>query len=162
MTTAPWWKGERGEWYVVVQVALFGLIALGPLLDGGGPGWPAPWGGVARVVGAFLSLYGGALALYGLLGLGRNLSALPHPKDDAELVERGAYRLVRHPIYGGLLLGAFGWGLAAHSGLTLAFAAALLVLFELKSRREEAQLARKFAGYADYQRRVRKFIPFVY
>jgi protein-S-isoprenylcysteine O-methyltransferase Ste14 len=162
VTTAPWWKGTRGEWFVIVQVVLFGLIALGPLADGGGPGWPPPWGPAARVAGLALGIAGGALALAGLVGLGRNLSALPHPKDDAELVQRGPYRLVRHPIYGGLLLGALGWGLLANSALTLAFAAALLVLFELKSRREEAQLALKFAGYADYQRRVRKFIPFLY
>jgi protein-S-isoprenylcysteine O-methyltransferase Ste14 len=162
MTRAPWWKGTRGEWYVVVQIVLFGLIALAPLAGLGKPGWLPPWGLAARIVGLALGIAGGALALAGLVGLGRNLSALPHPKDDAELVEHGAYRLVRHPIYGGLLLGAFGWGLLANSALTLAFAAALLVLFELKTRREEAQMARKFAGYADYQRRARKFIPFIY
>jgi protein-S-isoprenylcysteine O-methyltransferase Ste14 len=162
MSTTPWWHGKRGEWYVIVQMLLFGLIALAPLAGLGGPGWPAPWGLIARVLGFVLGAAGGLLALAGLLGLGRNLSALPHPKDDAEMVERGPYRLVRHPIYGGLLLGAFGWGLLTNSLLTLVFAAALLVLFELKSRREEAQLARKFAGYVEYQRRVRKFIPFLY
>jgi protein-S-isoprenylcysteine O-methyltransferase Ste14 len=162
MTRAPWWKGKRGEWYVVAQVVLFGLIALGPVAGLGRPGWPAPLGLAARIIGLTLGMAGGALALAGLAGLGRNLSALPHPKDDAEFVERGPYRWVRHPIYGGLLLSAFGWGLLANSGLTLGFAAALLALFELKSRREEAHLARKFAGYADYQRRVRKFFPFIY
>ena len=27
---APWWKGERGEWYVVAQVFLFALVVFGP------------------------------------------------------------------------------------------------------------------------------------
>jgi protein-S-isoprenylcysteine O-methyltransferase Ste14 len=162
MTPAPWWKGTRGEWFVIVQMVLFGLIALAPLAQWGAPGWLAPWGLAARGVGLALGLAGGLLALAGLLGLGRNLSALPHPKDDAEMVEHGPYRLVRHPIYGGLLLGAFGWGLLANSGLTLALAAALLVLFELKTRREEAQLVNKFPAYAGYQRRARKFFPFIY
>ena len=27
---APWWKGTRGEWYVVGQIIIFGLILVGP------------------------------------------------------------------------------------------------------------------------------------
>ncbi|MCC6190438.1 MAG: isoprenylcysteine carboxylmethyltransferase family protein [Anaerolineales bacterium] len=160
MACEPWWKNGRGEWFVVAQMVLFGLIALAPLA--GAPGWPAPWGPAARFAGLSFGLAGGLLALAGIIALGRNLSALPYPKDDAELVERGPYRFVRHPIYGGLLLGAFGWGLLTNSFLTLALAAALLVLFELKTRREEAQLARRFPDYAGYRRRVRKFFPFLY
>jgi len=147
---------------VVVQFILFGLIALAPLAQWGQPGWPVPWGWAARIAGLALGAAGGLLALAGLLGLGRNLSALPHPKDDAELVERGAYRLVRHPIYGGLLLGASGWGLLTNSGWALVFAAALFGWFELKSRREEARLRAKFAGYAAYQQRTKKFFPYLY
>jgi len=162
MSQSPWWKGKRGEWYVVGQFVLFGLIALAPLANWGGPGWPAPWGWAARIAGVLLGAAGGVLGLIGLLGLGRNLSVLPHPLDDAQLVEHGAYRLVRHPIYGGLLLGAFGWGLLMNSGWALLFSAALLGWFELKTRREEARLAEKFAGYADYRRRTKKFFPWIY
>jgi protein-S-isoprenylcysteine O-methyltransferase Ste14 len=158
----PWWRGARGEWYVVVQVILFGLIGLAPLARWGTPGWPEPWGVVARAAGLALGAAGGLLVLAGAAGLGRHLSALPHPKDDAELIEGGAYRLARHPIYGGILLGATGWGLLTHSGWALAFTALLFGWFELKTRREEAQLAKKFAGYAEYRRRTKKFIPYLY
>jgi protein-S-isoprenylcysteine O-methyltransferase Ste14 len=162
MRQSPWWKGERGEWFVVGQFILFGVIAAAPLAGWGRPGWPAPWGWAARIAGLVLGAAGGALALAGLLGLGRNLSALPHPLEDANLVEHGAYRFARHPIYGGLLLGAFGWGLVTHSGLALLFAGALFGWFELKSQREEARLLEKFAGYADYRRRTKKFFPWIY
>ncbi len=36
---APWWRGTRGEWYVVGQVIIFGLILVGPHSAGGLPSW---------------------------------------------------------------------------------------------------------------------------
>ena len=161
MSNAPWWKNTRGEWYFVVQLVLFGLILLAPL-GPGQPAWPAAISLPARAVGLLLAVAGGALGLAGLLGLGRNLSVLPHPKDDAELVQDGAYGLVRHPIYAGLIIGALGWSLLTNSLLALALSVGLLVFFDIKSRREERQLLARFPAYADYRRRVRKFFPFLY
>ncbi len=107
----PWWKNARGEWYVVAQIALFALVAVGPLLPDVALDLPA--GLRNALIGAGLALLagGGALALAGLLALDGNLSILPHPKAGAHLVERGPYALVRHPIYGGIILGAIGWAL---------------------------------------------------
>lgn len=163
LTRSPWWRGTRGEYYVIVQGVLFALIALGPRTWPGAPAWPAPWAAMATVAGIALMLIGMPLALAGLLALGdKSLTALPYPKDGSVLVENGPYALVRHPIYSGLILGAFGWGLYVHGGLTLLYAAALFVLFDLKSRREELWLAERYAGYAEYRARVKKLIPWVY
>jgi protein-S-isoprenylcysteine O-methyltransferase Ste14 len=161
MTNAPWWRGTRGEWYLVVQLALFALIGLAPLAPGQ-PEWPSPGSLVARGLGLALGLAGFALAAAGLAGLGRNLSPLPHPTDDASLVQSGVYGLVRHPIYAGLIIGALGWALLTNSLLALGLAVALLAFFEVKSRREERALLVRFPEYADYRRRVRKFFPYVY
>lgn len=162
MERKPWWTGARGEWYVVAQGFLFLLVGFGPRALPGLPQWGAPWSWLSLVLGLALAALGGLLALAGLFHLGANLTALPHPKDDATLVEGGAYAVVRHPIYGGLILAAFGWALIVSSWLTLLYAVILLVFFDVKSRREERALNQKFATYADYQRRVRKLIPFVY
>ena len=105
---------------------------------------------------------GGALALAGVSRLGGDLSVLPFPKAGAPLVETGPYAIVRNPIYGGLILAAFGWGLFVNGWLTLLWALMLLVFFDMKSRREERLLCREFPQYAQYQRRVRKLIPWVY
>ncbi|WP_119065320.1 methyltransferase family protein [Aggregatilinea lenta] len=158
---APWWKNTRGEYYVIVQVFLFALIAAGPLLDGRQIG-PDALRLPALVVGGVLVAIGGLLSLAGLFGLGRNLSVLPHPKDDAEMIQSGAYGLVRHPIYSGLIIAGAGWGIAFRSGITLGLALALFLFFDVKSRREERWLMRKFPGYAAYRQRVHKLIPFVY
>ena len=161
-TRAPWWKNTRGEWYVIVQTVLFALIAFGPAWLDIRPELPGGVHAAALVIGGRLAGAGLLLALAGLLALGSNLSVLPHPKDDAELVESGPYRIVRHPIYSGLILGAVGWALLNASLLTLIYAALLFVFFDIKSRREERWLRHKFAGYAAYQARVSKLIPFIY
>jgi hypothetical protein len=38
MSQSSWWKGSRGEWYVVAQIALFALVMFGPRTWAG---WPA-------------------------------------------------------------------------------------------------------------------------
>jgi protein-S-isoprenylcysteine O-methyltransferase Ste14 len=157
-----WWRGKRGEWYVVVQAGLFALIVFGPRTVPGLPVWPDAWRWLATVSGVALLVAEALLGLFGLFSLGRNLTPLPHPKDDAVLVESGAYRLARHPIYGGLILMAYGFALLVAGLLTLVYATLLFVFFDIKSRREQRWLNRKFPGYPAYSRRVRRFIPFVY
>jgi protein-S-isoprenylcysteine O-methyltransferase Ste14 len=151
--------GPRGEGWFLIQVLLFAAIALA-----GGLG-PA-WGGVARVagmaMGAGLIVCGGLLSVRGLLDLRANLTPFPKPLPGARLVETGSYRLARHPIYGGLILGAFGWGLATASPVVLALAAVLAVFFDLKSRREELWLAEQFDGYDAYRARTRRLLPWLY
>jgi protein-S-isoprenylcysteine O-methyltransferase Ste14 len=157
-----WLRNERGEWYVIVQIVIFAIIAVGPFgidipLD-----LPSGARAATFIIGFALGGAGFLLAMAGLFGLGRNLSVLPHPKDDAELVVRGAYGLVRHPIYSGLIIGAAGWALLNASVMTLIYAGVLFVFFDLKSRREERYLTQKFPQYVEYKRLVRKLIPFVY
>lgn len=159
---SPWWQGRRGEWYVVAQGILFAIVVLGPRDWPSLEQWPDSVVAIASYAGAVLMALGTALAAAGGLHLGSNLTPLPHPKDDAELVVGGAYRLVRHPIYGGLILLAFGWALFVQGTLTLLYALLLLVFFDLKSRREEHWLLQHFPHYAEYRQRVRKLIPFIY
>lgn len=157
-----WWKGRRGEWYVVAQAALFLLILLGPRAGPESPQEESPFGSIALVIGVGLIIAGALLAVAGCIGLGKNLTPLPRPKETATLVQSGPYRIVRHPIYSGLIIAVWGWALAAHDWLLVGYALALFVFFDVKSRREELWLKEKFPEYAAYQARVRKLIPFVY
>ena len=112
--------------------------------------------------GTVLVPLGGLLALRGVIDLRENLTVFPKPLAGVRLVDTGAYRLVRHPIYGGLILGAFGWGLVTASVLALCAAAALAIFFRLKAEREEIWLADAVDGYDAYRRRTRRFIPWLY
>ena len=127
-----------------------------------GPAWSG-WALAAGIaLGGVLVLCGGILALRGVLDLRENLTPFPKPLDNAQLVETGAYRLVRHPIYGGLILGALGWGLVRAAPLALLGAVALAVFFDLKSRREEIWLSECYREYPAYRDRTRRLLPWIY
>lgn len=158
----PFWKNRRGEGYVLLQFVLLGLIIFGPRTLGGLPPWPAGEFRLLRGIGVVLIGCGALLASAGTFNLGRNLTPFICPRAQSVLVEQGAYRWVRHPIYSGLFFASCGWGLWVRSWLTLALAGALLLLFDRKAAREEHWLLERFPAYAAYRRRVRKLIPFLY
>jgi protein-S-isoprenylcysteine O-methyltransferase Ste14 len=147
---------------VIVQVVLMLLVLAGPRTLAGVGQWTLPFAPQRHVTGAILFVAGGAFFLAGLFRLGSALTPLPYPKDGAPLVQTGPFALVRHPIYSGGLIGAIGIALIVSGWLTFLYVAALFVLLDVKSRQEERWLAQKFPEYRDYQRRVRKLIPFLY
>lgn len=151
--------GPRGEGWVAIQFVLFALIALG---GASGPAWAGDLRAASTAGGLLLMAAGSLLAVRGALDLRSALTPFPRPREGAALVERGAYRLVRHPIYGGIILAAVGWGLVTAAPPALLAAALLILLFDLKSRREEAWLVERHPGYAAYRRRTRKLIPWIY
>ncbi len=158
----PWWKGARGEWFVVMQLVLIALVFFGPHTIFGQPGWRFPFPGACRIVGAVLMVIGGGLLMAGLVRLGRGLTPLPFPRKGAVLIETGPYAFVRHPMYSGGVVLALGWALLVHSWFTVGYVVILFVFVDIKSRREEKWLREKFPAYQSYQKRVRKLIPFVY
>jgi protein-S-isoprenylcysteine O-methyltransferase Ste14 len=151
--------GPRGEGWVVIQFALLGLLALA---GSTGPAWGGPLRTVTTGLGLVLMAAGTLLGGRGLLDLGRALTPMPRPLAGTTLVAHGAYRLVRHPIYGGIVIGGLGWGLLWAAPVALLIAVGLFAFFNLKSRREEAWLADEVAGYVDYARHTRRLIPFLY
>jgi protein-S-isoprenylcysteine O-methyltransferase Ste14 len=151
--------GPRGEGWVVIQFLLLGLVVL---VGAAGPTYAGPFSAAARAAGLALVAAGLALATRGLLDLRDALTPLPHPRDGAELVDTGSYALVRHPIYGGIVLAAAGYALVVGSPLALAGAAVLLGFFRLKSGREEVWLHERYPAYEAYAGRTRRMIPWVY
>jgi protein-S-isoprenylcysteine O-methyltransferase Ste14 len=112
--------------------------------------------GLAAIAG------GGLVAGRAAWDLRASLSPFPRPVAGAPLIESGAYRLIRHPIYSGLVLGAVGWGMVTGSFLATASAGFLFLLFAGKSRREEAWLSAAHPDYRAYQQRTKRFIPWIY
>jgi protein-S-isoprenylcysteine O-methyltransferase Ste14 len=151
--------GRRGEGWFAIQLVLFAAIAGAGTL---GPAWSGGLRAVGDVAGMALISAGGLLALRGTFDLRENLTVFPRPLPGARLVDCGAYALARHPIYGGLILAALGWGLATASPTALVGALVLGAFFDLKSRREEDWLAAQFEGYDSYRNRRRRLVPWIY
>ena len=109
-----------------------------------------------------VGIAGIALLLAGGAGLGRQLTPFPRPVSTGELRQDGIYGLVRHPIYGGVILCLLAWALVS-SPLALVPFAVGAAFFEAKRRREEAWLVAKFSGYEEYRKQVRRrFIPYLW
>lgn len=116
-----------------------------------------------RWVGLFLFLAGMAFCIWARMTLGRNWSSNVAVKVDHTLVVRGPYRLVRHPIYTGLLLAMLGTAVVfgeVHAFVGVALAAAG---WKLKSLGEEELMVRVFGEeYVRYRERVKGLVPFVW
>jgi protein-S-isoprenylcysteine O-methyltransferase Ste14 len=113
-------------------------------------------------IGAGLVACGLAFAIWARAVLGRNWSGTVTLKQDHELIRRGPYRWVRHPIYAGLLLAFLGSALAR--GQWRGLLALAIVFFALwrKLRHEERWMSEAFGDeYAKYRAEVAALIPFV-
>lgn len=114
------------------------------------------------VLGFVLFGLGLAFAIWARLNIGRNWGTPMSQKADLELVTTGPYRLVRHPIYSGILIA--GLGTAAALGWTWLIAVALAgVYFGYSSVVEERFLAKALPDtYPSYQRSTKRFLPFIF
>jgi len=157
--TEPAWSRLLKYWLPLVVAAL--LLEPGRLYGGGvlgarflpAAGWAAPLGMVMTLAGLLFACWARHV-------LGSNWSAVVQLKQDHELIERGPYRHVRHPIYTGLLLAFLGTAVALGEWRGLLALAIVAVSFWRKLRLEERWLGEQFgAPYADYMRRVKALIP---
>jgi protein-S-isoprenylcysteine O-methyltransferase Ste14 len=114
-----------------------------------------------RWLGILLTVLGVALSLWSIVTLGRHYDLVLEVHEDHELVRRGPYALVRHPVYTGLGLHFAGACLA--TGNLVLIAGTLLVsypAFYARARAEERLLRERFgAEYEAYARGVPMLVP---
>lgn len=111
-------------------------------------------------VGAALLLTSMTWQFTAKIFLGRSFGLLPAQRG---LVMVGPYRVVRHPIYFGYLIGHIGFLLANFSWRNAAVLALLYVAQVVRILREESMLAASDTDYRGYQQRVRwRLLPFVF
>jgi protein-S-isoprenylcysteine O-methyltransferase Ste14 len=140
---------EIGGWWVVAQFLLLGAIAASWLL------WGEDWGVAALASGIVLVVGGAVLVVAGFWALRHHLSPYPEPVAHAALIVGGVYRFVRHPIYGGIVLGGLGLSLADGNPTGITLTMALMMLFYGKSGFEERRLIARFPEYVEYRAQVR-------
>jgi protein-S-isoprenylcysteine O-methyltransferase Ste14 len=91
-------------------------------------------------------------------------ASLPFKKRGKELITDKAFKYIRHPIYAGFLdFFVFGLGFYLKSYGILISGIILIFLCGKMVEKEEKYLIKQFGQkYQDYQKRTKKFIPWVY
>jgi protein-S-isoprenylcysteine O-methyltransferase Ste14 len=161
--TTNWWRGDRGEYWVIAQGVLLLIFALispntPSFIDFCVSSWLYTSWISTTVFGILAIVFLGR----SLFDLGQNLTPLPHPRDEGQLVRTGIYGIVRHPMYSGVIYLALAYASWQMSWIHLVGSIFLFVFFDAKSRKEEVWLIEKFPDYANYATSVKKLIPWIY
>lgn len=109
--------------------------------------------------GILVLLFGALLTTTAVLQLNVHLSPFPSPLPGSKLIQSGAYKFARHPIYTGILMSFFGYALIVDSIYKVMIVVVLFVLFYLKTIYEEKKLIIFFPEYSEYKKRTGRFLP---
>lgn len=114
------------------------------------------------LIGLSLAAIGAGFALWSRIMLGKNWSLAVQQKEDHELIKTGPYKIVRHPIYSGLLLLFIGHGLIVGDYRAILAVVIVFVSFWFKLKKEEAALTDLFGDrYTQYKSETKAIIPFL-
>jgi len=113
-------------------------------------------------VGLSICIWGALISIWSRLLLGKNWSLAIQLKQDHELIQKGPYSKVRHPIYSGFTLLFLGNAIMVGDWRGLIAVAIVFASFYFKSKKEEQWLTEHFGDqYAKYQKSTRMLIPVV-
>jgi protein-S-isoprenylcysteine O-methyltransferase Ste14 len=136
---------------VALQVSLIATIMLP--FDAGG--WSLP---ASALVAAGIAV--GAWAL--TANRPGNFNIRPDAKPDGQMVTRGPYAHVRHPMYLAVMLAMPGFCLGYGTPWRWVALAALAVVLVVKMGIEEKAMTARHPDYAGYARATKRIVPFVW
>ena len=139
--------------YLIVTIQAFCLIFI---YTSGFPFAYRPILLIGEMAGFILGIWAVAI-----MGLG-NFNITPFVKNDAQLVTKGPYRLIRHPMYTALLLMVWPLIIDQFTFWRLIAALTLTIDLMLKILYEETLLKKRFAEYETYMKNTSRLIPFIY
>lgn len=170
----PFSESIRGDWETnpVYNLLMVGLFLLNPLFvvaafrEGPAvarllPFWGSP---LVSLAGIVLLAVGGAVTVAGRAQLAGYGSGVLRIEEGQRLVTSGVYGVIRHPIYGGGLIGVVGLYAAFRSLFTLVAVTALyFVVIRHRLLFEERMLVDEFGDeYREYMQKTKRLIPYIY
>ena len=115
---------------------------------------------LVEFIGLAVCIFGAFIAIWSRQLIGKNWSLAVQLKEDHELIQKGPYSLVRHPIYSGLILLFLGNAVMVGDWRGLIAVAIVFASFLYKSRKEENWLIAQFGTkYKSYKKNTDMFIP---
>ena len=147
-------RKHLGSVLVGLQFGLIGLLTLSVV--------PVLRQGKVPLGAAVLAVAGLALAAWALWAYPPgSFNIRPTPRADGQVVQRGPYRWIRHPMYSSIALCGLACACAARqTWVWLALVALLLVLLT-KALLEERWMAQQHPDYAAYVARTKRFVPWL-
>ena len=114
------------------------------------------------LVALVLVVVGAAFAIWARVTIGANWSGTVTLKEDHELMQRGPYHVVRHPIYSGLSLMGLATTLVVDEAYGFLILGVAIAVFIPKIMLEEKLMTENFPDqYPQYRQRVKAIIPFI-
>jgi protein-S-isoprenylcysteine O-methyltransferase Ste14 len=151
-------RGSRARGRRIRGVCAIGVFVMARLVRVDGL---AMHNAALAVLGAALFAGGLAVAVWARVNMGRNWGMPMTVKDQPELVTSGPYRLIRHPIYSGILAAVLGTGLAVNLDW-LILLAVLGAYFLYSAKVEEQLMTAQFpAVYPAYRNHTKMLVPFL-
>ena len=150
---------DRGSAALII-LSVFASITVAFSLGGACVGFLPDW---VFYVGVFLMILGVVIRQWAIAVLGRFFSLTVRVAEDHRVVDKGPYRLVRHPSYTGIMITFTGLGLAVQSWpAVLVLLLVFGIAYGYRMRVEEATLASQLGEeYVFYTRRTKRLIPYV-
>jgi protein-S-isoprenylcysteine O-methyltransferase Ste14 len=152
-------KRDRGS-RALITVSILISVLIAFYFGYGGVGALPDW---IFYVGIFLMFLGVLVRQYAIAILGRFFSLSVQISEDHKVVDRGPYRLVRHPSYTGILFAFIGLGLAVQSlGALLVLLLFFGISFGYRMYVEERTLLSALGqDYASYMKKTKRLVPFI-
>ena len=112
------------------------------------------------VLGTIAIVIGCIMNIMGRFNLGSNWANHIKIYDEHTLVQKGMYKIVRHPLYASIMLMFYGACLVYRNLLCfLAVTVIFIPFMYYRAKQEEALLIQTFSEYNDYKNRVGMFFP---
>ena len=107
------------------------------------------------LIGFLIIIIACKILIVAIKDLGRNLSPFPRPLNNSNLVTKGIYRFIRHPMYYSLIFISFGVFITKLSIYYLFLSISLGLIIKFKIALEEKYLNNKFKNYFLYKNEVK-------
>jgi protein-S-isoprenylcysteine O-methyltransferase Ste14 len=118
---------------------------------------------IMQIIGICLTIIGLIIAIVARKTLADNWSSDIELKKNHKLITTGVYQYTRHPIYTGIDLMCLGSVLSLQSILVVIFFLWVAGFMFFKMKKEETLLMKHFPkDYAEYKKKTKTLIPFIY
>ncbi len=146
------------------RALFFGGILIIPIGRAVAPHATITDGAWTFAIGVVIGWFGLLLRWWSFMALGKYFTVVLKTSDDQPVVDRGPYRILRHPSYTGLLLALLGCGLIYENWFSTAGSVSIvLVALVYRIRIEERALNLALGErYSDFSAGRARLVPFLW